>query len=373
MNTAKFADRYVTRLIDKGNFTPATTITPRMMDVMSKKHRWGIHYNMDTYDGCCFVDGNSQQPSAFAPPLASTFNIPKIDFNKIVDDAHACHINIAFINAFHETGFNIWPSDIAKSMYTIGDGTHITPYHNQDTYNVRGHADPGIIENFCTVMRKEGIEPWLYVNLSAHWNFFNTMQPVSNLYAYGDNRRAEWVLYVCLLCQELLVKYGPNGLKGLWIDAYTVLNRAEYQKVYNAIKSIDPDCWVTMNMGVSNTFHNFPGDAQSYEGYVINNPSVDQYKNIDSVVDGVTYKIPKEFIISLQTLTNPQLWYDYTDVVRIPAPYPVGQYLPQATLQGLYNAAMSYGCGFMTSPSLTRFGTFRPEQLAALKALTYHL
>lgn len=365
---SRIADRRVKYLIQNGDFTPATTITGRMAEVIAKKHRWGVHYNMDTYDGCCF---GSAGPSSV--PVASTFNIPSIDFNNIVDDAHDCHVKIAYINAFHETGFNLWPSEIISEMYTLSGTPHLTPIHNQDTFNTGNHADKNIVAKFCATMRKEGIEPWLYVNFSAHWNFFNSITPVSSLYTYGDNRRAEWVLYVCLLCQELLIKYGPYGLKGLWPDSYTVLNPAEYQQLYNAIKSIDPDCWVTHNMGPVNGFHNFPGDGMSYEGYVVSNPSITEYQSIDTEVDSVTYKIPKEFIISLASHTSPQNWYYYDALCRRQPLHPAGLWLDQTSLQQNYDDATTYGCAFMTSPSLDRYGRIPAGMLDALKALDYVL
>lgn len=368
-------------LVENGEFTPATTITPRVAEVMSKRVRWGIHYNMDTYDGCCF---NS---AGFSPPNPNTFSLKNIDFTSAANEAVNCGVQIAYINAFHETGFNLWDSDIKKTDYQL-EGDHLAGYHDQDSYNSSKNGDPDVVKKFCQAMTAKGIEPWMYVNFSAHWNLFHTMTPVPDLYPPGNNYRAEWVLYVCLLCQELLLRYGQYGLKGLWLDSYAVMTTAEYQKLYNAIKSIDPDCWVTMNMGVSNTFHNYPADAMSFEGYVLwDHPGVTQWQSIDSTFGGVTYKIPKEFILSLNKHDGmPHNWYWYDNNCRIPPakdnwywqngtlrPTPlIGDnsfFVPTATLQGLYDTAVSYNVGFMTSPSLDRNAQIVTAQLNNLKAL----
>ena len=375
-----------TTLIENGNFTPATTITTRMQQVMDKKIRWGIHYNMDTYAGECF-----NLPKAKVPPSPAKFDLKNADFSSVVKAAVEHKVDIAYINAFHETGFNLWKSDIKLSdAYLPGEG-HLYGIHKQDTYNSAYNGDPDVVKKFCEAMTSEGIEPWLYINFSAHWNLFNSMYPIPDIVGPEYNVRKEWVHYVCLLCQELLLKFGKSGLKGLWVDSYAVLTTAEYQKLYNAIKSIDPNCWVTVNMGATNGFHNFPADAMSYEGYVIfDHPDVDQWKSIDTVVNGVTYKIPKEFIISLNIHQGgPHNWYNYDQLVDVPPvkdnKYWQNQqlrpkvlhgdqsfYTPTATLQQVYNTAKQYNVGFMTSPSLDRRGQIMDEQLVQLNGVNYN-
>ncbi|MDV3470832.1 hypothetical protein CMU02_08830 [Elizabethkingia anophelis] len=375
-----------TTLIENGNFTPATTVTTRMQQVMDKKIRWGIHYNIDTYAGECF-----NSPKAITPPSPAKFDLKNADFSSVVKAAVEHKVDIAYINAFHETGFNLWKSDVKVSDAYFPGAGHLYGVYKQDTYSSGYNGDPDVVKKFCEAMTSEGIEPWLYVNFSAHWNLFGTMNTVPNIAGPESNLRKEWVHYICLLCQELLLKFGKSGLKGLWIDSYAVLTTAEYQKLYNAIKSIDPDCWVTQNMGATNGFHNFPADAMSYEGYVIfDHPDVDQWKNIDTVVNGVTYKIPKEFIVSLNIHQGaPHNWYNYDQLVDIPPvkdnKYWQNQqlrpkvlhgdqsfYTPTATLQQVYNTAKQYNVGFMTSPSLDRRGQIMDEQLVQLKGVNYN-
>lgn len=351
------SELFTKKVIVKQSTAPPTTETPRLQEYLSLDKGLLFHYNLGTYWGYEFnAPGTAPSPAYF--------NIPSIDMKPWAEAAVASRSKYAGIIACHEMGFQLWPSNVTYADARIEHPTdqHLTPTWRD--YTVRGHADQDILEKFCVAMRNVGVEPYFYYNICLNWNVQGAFTPIHITFgAFGDNRRAELVKFWCLQLQELAMRY---KVRYLWLDAYIALDPSEHQAFYDAVKAVNPDCMVVLNMGPATTFFNYPGDAMSFENYVVDNPSYTMYKSINKVVGGTTYKIGQEFIASPQTVTSPHNWYNYDQYCVVQPPNPNLVLLSQEVMQSYADSAKLYNVNYLIAPSPDRYGKLPDSQMSRI-------
>jgi alpha-L-fucosidase len=349
----KFNNVFSGQLIERGNYSPAKTVNKRLLEYQNYKKGWLIDWGMETFWGVPW-GATGQAPSP------SYFDIPKVDMTDWVTQAKQCDIQYAIITAVTEFGFHLWPSNVQfKSVKNSG----IEPTH--ENYSVRGLADPNILSEFISQFRAAGIEAGVYYNLSIDWNIIGSMDGIVDAFLSDDIRRADIVLYWCLQLQELLTRY---GFTIVWLDGFKILTNAEYQKIYNAIKSINPDCLVIMNAIGDTGFSQYPYDVGSTETSFVDGGNL-AYTYRSRNHGGENYLVMQEIVSSGTTPTGPQIWYYYDDLcVRPPSPPMV--LVTQEYYQSLYDIAKSNGAPLLCAVMPDRYGNLLEQQINLIKNLT---
>lgn len=352
---SNFTDAYSSQLVSKGNFQPCldSNKSKRVIEFSNFKKGWLVNFGMETFWGFPWW-------STGPAPSPSYFNIPNVDVDNWVENAKLCNIQYAGITAITEFGFQLWNSEI---NFDSVNHNGLTPTHKN--YNLNGFADQNIIAKFVTKFRDAGIEPFIYYNLSIDWNKLNNFSGVASTFAIDDARRSDLVLYWCLQCQELMIKY---GIKLFWMDGFDRLTQAEYQNIYNACKSIDPECLIIMNAIGDLGLSQFPYDIGSTETSYVDLGSQAYASNIRSK-NGQNYYIPQEIVISGNTTTSPQNWYNYDDLCVSPAPYPNLVLVTQEYYQSVFDRAKSAGASLLCAVMPDRYGKLYKPQIDLIKNL----
>ena len=186
-----------------------------------------IHFGMSTYVSQELPDGKTPL-SMYAPD--------KLDVDQWVSVARDAGMKYAVLTAKHVAGHCLWPS--AHTDYHVGNSTN--------TENV--------VEQFVNACEKRGIMPGLYYcSWDNHHRFgsitpstvFNKPPGVSGFQTYTTQAYEE---FQTAQLEELLTQYGKIG--EVWIDIPGVLSRDYRHRLYNDIRSWQPETAIIMNHGI---------------------------------------------------------------------------------------------------------------------------
>lgn len=352
---SRFSDAYSSKLIEKGSFSPCqfNDRSKRSIQFSVYKKGWLICWGMETFWGEAFGANGTA-------PEKSYFNIKNLNVDAWVNAAKECDIQYAGLTIVTEIGFDLWNSEID---FNLINKNGLTPTH--PNYNLRGHADENILEKFVTKFRSAGIEPFFYYNLSLDWNILENMLGIGSTLSISDKRREDIVLFWALQCQELMLKY---KIKMFWMDGFDRLTKAEYQKIYNAIKSIDKDCLVIMNATGDTSFDQYPYDIGSTETSFVDTGN-EAFVSAKRTKDGVDYYIPQEIVISGTTSTSPQNWYNYDSLCISQPSNPNLVLVSQEYYQSIFDKAKTAGASLLCAVMPDRSGKLYKPQIDLIKNL----
>lgn len=357
--------------IDKGTFVPTDSASGAMYGVARHKvfkYGWLICYGMNTYNGHFWDEANQ------VPPPATMFNTTNVNVQKWADTAAVHGIQYAALTVMNEYGFMLWPSEVQYNMPRISLSSGFSPYYTAPYCVQTGTADTTIVTKFVNGFAAKGIEPVFYVAVA--WN--QNLRQVSSgqLWPGIDSTRQElFVQYYCKVVQELARKY-PK-VKYFWLDMAAPMPQANVQRIYNAIKSVNPTITVIGNVQNDASFAKFPYDVASVEEYIAyNSPGIvaSNYRSFG----GTTYYIGQE-IVGTPYSTYSQ-WYYYDDLcpdqpvtnpLGTPAGYVKMSAVAPSTFQGLVNNAYGYNRPFLAAMLVDRNGNLVQENLDYLRQIIF--
>ncbi len=192
--------------------------TPAQQAWMDLRFGMFVHFSMNTFYQVELGDGK-EDPARFDPA--------NFDPEQWADAAVAARMKYAVITTKHHEGFCLWPSKLTE-------------------YNIL--ATPmgrDVLREICEAFQSRGIRTGLYYSL---WDIHEP--------SYRDD--AAYVDFMIGQLTELLSDYGP--VLELWFDGGWVkghwgwydATRWGWQRLYDHIKSLQPDCLVLCNPGKMN-------------------------------------------------------------------------------------------------------------------------
>lgn len=168
-----------------------------------------IHFNMGTFHGKEWVEPG-QDPMSFNPT--------KLDCSQWAKAAKSAGMKYAVLTTKHHDGFCLWDSE--TTTYDIAS----TPLKGRD-----------IVREYCDAFRKEGVEPEIYFSI---WD---------RTLGIEDTITTEDIAVIKTQLRELLTRYG--NFKCIIFDGWgncgTQWTQADYDTIYNYIKSIQPEILIT--------------------------------------------------------------------------------------------------------------------------------
>lgn len=201
--------------------------TTSLYDLQSSfvDYRFGVmlHFNMGTFTDEEWATPN-QDPA--------TFNPTNLDCNQWAEASAAAGMKYAVLTTKHHDGFCLW-----DSKYTDYDVAS-SPYKKD------------IVKEYVDAFRNKGIAPCLYFSV---WDRHNGV----------ENGGAEEEELIINQLTELLTNYGDIPM--IIFDGWNWKmghKRISYQRIYDHIKSLQPNCLVSEHNGNSN----FQTDIIYYEG-----------------------------------------------------------------------------------------------------------
>lgn len=241
------------------------------------KYGMFIHFNMNTYAGCEYDNGQLS-------PLA--FNPDKLDVDQWIRTARDAGMKYAVLTAKHTGGFCLWDSKV----------TWKGAEYDYDVASSPCKTD--IVAEFMESCKKYKVKPALYYCL---WDDHNQKGSTKEEYFHLTRDHIT----------ELVTRY--PGLVEIWIDIPGQLEPDQRKELYNIVKKHQPQCLVTCNNGFTDgtVLYTFPTDITNGERTLP--PGCGH--NPVRVVNGRQYYIPMEVC---QTINQNWFWFpeDVTKSVR---------------------------------------------------------
>lgn len=226
-----------------------------------------IHFGMSTFVG-------KELPSGEDPP--ETYNPTRLDVDQWVQVARDAGMKYIILTAKHVAGHCLWPSRYTK--YTVANSGNKTD----------------VIEAFVRACERRKVLPALYYCSWDNHNLFGSLTP-------SQARVKKTPAYTTSLYQtfqtnqvtELLTNYGP--IAEMFIDIPLVLGRGYRTFLYQHIASLQPECVVAMNSGISdqatyNVERNWPSDIIIIERRLPPESGYQKWRDIE----GEQYYMPGE-------------------------------------------------------------------------------
>ncbi len=199
-----------------------------------------IHFGMSTFVGREIPDGKTP---------AAAYNPDRLDVDQWISIARDAGMKYAVLTAKHVAGHCLWPSRYTD--YTVANSGNKTD----------------VVEAFVKACERRGVLPGIYYCSWDNHNVFGSLTPSHTAFDkayttsfYQDFQTAQ--------VTELLTRYGPIG--EIWIDIPGVLGRGYRTYLYEHIASLQPDCVIMMNSGISdgsnyNVAYAWPSDLIAIE------------------------------------------------------------------------------------------------------------
>jgi alpha-L-fucosidase len=180
-----------------------------------------IHFGMSTFVGNDVPDGK-------AP--ASTYHPDKLDVDQWIQIARDAGMRYAVLTTKHVAGHCLWPSR----------------YTDHTVANSGNKTD--VVEAFVKACERRGVLPGFYYCSWDNHNRFGSVTPSQTDFEkayttslYQDFQTAQ--------VTELLKNYGT--VAEMWIDIPGVLGRGYRTYLYEYMASLQPNCVIMMNSGIS--------------------------------------------------------------------------------------------------------------------------
>jgi hypothetical protein len=356
MRSAALRPQYSGRLIRNGNFLPATSNNARLQEYQSYKKGALVCFGMDQFAGEYFTLATTGKPVPYQITAGLNF-----DTDAWASQVAEAGCRYAILTVASEYTWLLWNSIVqwpvaTKSIANTNYGTFTSPNFTKYSVNNWGQINRNLFSQFCASMRRYGIQPIPYIDISDSMNFIG-----GNVASVSQGVVNTWINYVCMMLQELIIKF---KLRYVWLDNYSNLGNDALQILYNAVKSVSTDCLVIATQNSGGFAAGFPCDIAVVEEYTLTTP-VTQLAT-SRTINGVTYFIPCE--VSTTTLQNEQ--YYYSDPAK-PHPStwnPQLKYRGQSTLQTNYTSWRgTYGANYNLGICPKLDGTIETAQTDLIK------
>lgn len=287
-------------LIDKGiNFNPSIKPTARLTEYETKFQK-GVFlgWNLNSVIPLTGANNTQTTPPGETMPYAGYFN-----FAKWAQQLKAAGAQWAGISIGTGFGYNLFDSKTTwpgPQTLVTGTGTFAATWPSgllipkYTKWDVGQGGNINFFDEFCTEMRKVGIEPTIYipihVDLIRLGGSLTDGQPVAT--------QTQYMYYFCCLLQELIIRY---KLRYIWLDGTDFVDNPHtgfMQKIYNAVKSVtgqnNPnECLIIANAFPGVETNDWPFDIRSVEWGVWNHTNFTVFKN-NMNIRGINYYIPEE-------------------------------------------------------------------------------
>lgn len=353
-------------LIDKGiNFNPSIRATARLTEYETKFQKGVcLDINLNNWIPQSGVNNTQVTPPGETMAYGGYFN-----FAKWAAQLKAAGAQYAMITIGTGFGYSLfdskaqWPGP--QTLVTGAGGStfattwpsgYLIPHYRK--WDVEQGGNPNFFELFCTEMRKQGIEPMIYVpihvDLIRLGGSLIDGQPVQT--------QTQFMYYFCSWLQELIIRF---KLRYIWLDGPSfVSNQSTHfmQYIYNAVKSVtgqnNPnECLIIANAFPGNELQDWPYDIRSVEWGVWNNGSNSVFKNTMNI-SGRNYYVPEELEDNMALNNVFYLSYPgvagYQDVVN----------RTQAVIQSRYNTTKQYYARLTMFMEVSPNGDLPTSQLA---------
>ena len=348
---SKVHKSYNSKLVDKGTF--AVPATPSATAARYATFKLGVMlaFNLNEFAG--YMPDNGGYQGSKDLPSRDVMNTKSVNCRAMAAYAKSIGAQYALITAGNETGFDLFSCKTNYNMQRIPlptrtNGTQFYSPTQPFPYCPRaGVGDTNVLENFCREMRNVGIEPGIYFNATLNINL--TDIHIGYTQQLQATRQEQVVDYDCRRIQEILRRF---KIKIMWCDLVGPQVNNLFGRIYNAIKSIDPDCVMVGNGAGAY----LGGDVQSTEEYVIYGGSVAYQTRLRN-----NLQIPQEIVLTPHG-ANSQ-WYEVDDQCPVQPPYVKNLFDPVSKVQTMVGNARQYGCPLLVNMFVNRDGTlFQPDK-----------
>ncbi|MFD0894280.1 alpha-L-fucosidase [Luteolibacter ambystomatis] len=322
--------------------TPSTLPDAVQQMQMDRKYGMFCHFGVNTFADQEWTDGTLP---------ATTFNPTAVDADQWVLAAKAAGMRYLLLTTKHHDGFCLWPS-----AYT--------------TYDVASSSRPDldVVKLVSDACQRHGLRFAVYYSLwDRNWN--NGAMRATSLDLSPANSAA-YVTYMKNQLTELLTNYGP--VAELWLDGGWVTPSEDWNipAVYDLVKSLQPECQVSVNWTVGPEGSNVtpanqqPGDPLRYfpSDFRTADPFMPKFADPKTFThSGNTYYLPFEATI---TIANGSHWFYHTGDETAK---------PLSSLENSFNTATAQGNLLVINCSPNRNGVLLPSNVTALAQLAQRL
>lgn len=322
-------------IIDNGTFTPHTSDGSYFNEWDNLKIGALICFNIESFGY------NLQHPVPVSP---YAFTADSVNVEAWVDSLKANNIKYACLTITAEMGYSLLdvPFDFDETI--IADGT-IRKY---DVGN-SPQADRNFVDEFFSMCADSGIVAIPYLCLSGNFNLTVSMA------GWSTAQKEKYTNYQSRLLQYIIQKY---GCKYVWLDNYNAFN---FQNIYDAVKSADPNCLVISNCVGDTLFNKFPYDIGSNEEFYSFDTSADSVVlSTERTHNGTTYFVPQEVVTNITGVKGTSYYYSGSAVVP----------RDQSEIQSIYDRAKAQNSNFLLSVIPDRDGAISTSQWAVFRNLT---
>jgi alpha-L-fucosidase len=355
MRNAALRPQYTGRLVRNGNFLPATSDNARLQEYRRYKKGALVCFGMDTFAGEYFTLVTSAQQVPYQVTEGLNY-----DTDAWADSLAEAGAKYAMLTVSSEFTWLLWDSIIewpvaTKNIPNLKYGTFSSPTFRKYSVNNWGKVNRNLFYQFCASMRRRGILPVPYIDISDSMNFIG-----GNITYVGEDVVNTWTNYLCLIVQELIVKF---HLRHVWFDNYSNIGNDRIQLLYNAAKSVNPDCLVTATQNSGGFAAGFPCDIATVEQIALTDPAT-QLAAIRSI-NGVDYPVKVEvtttvckheqYYVAPNNKPHPSIWD------------PQIQYRDQSELQTSYTSWQAYNANYNLGICPKPDGTIETAQTDLIK------
>lgn len=335
-------------LVENGTFTPATASTADLATYRSYNLGWLLSWNLNQFYGYfpAVVSGSTITQT---PPAPSYFTAYTPNIAAWADSAVAHGVDFVYFTIENEYGYLLYNSDV-------------TPLSGQYHANYMTPTDT-IVDRYVREFTSRGIRVGMYFNLEWNWNGV----PSGGISTQSSGYKTEIYNYYALIAQEVMRKWPDIDM--FWLD-YGPAETTFRQKMYNAIKSINPNALVVGNGMGTTDFQHYPYDVQSTEEYFILTNGSTAYQTTSRTNGSTTYYVPQEGIFTPRSQFSE--WYYVDDTCPLQpvvspfdgsTPFVKDQYQSVSTSQGLVNSLRTYTCPVVANMIADRYGVLVPAAL----------
>jgi hypothetical protein len=357
MRRTAIRQKYSGRLIRNGNFLPATANNARLQEYQRYKKGALVCFGMDQFAGEYFTLVTSAQQIPYQVTEGLNF-----DTDAWADSLAEAGAKYAMLTVASEYTWLLWDSIIewpvaTKNISNLKYGTFSSPTFRKYSVNNWGKVNRNLFYQFCASMRRRGILPVPYIDISDSMNFIG-----GNITYVGEDVVNTWTNYLCLMLQELIIKF---QLRHVWLDNYSNIGNDRMQLLYNAVKSISTDCLVTATQNSGGFAGGFPCDIIIVEEVVLTDPTT-QLSTARSI-NGITYFTPVE--VTTTSLQHEQYYYSDPSKPHPSTWDPQLKYRDQSDLQTKYTDWRGYGANYNLGICPNKDGTIETAQTDLIKNL----
>jgi hypothetical protein len=171
MRSAALRPCYSGRLIRNGNFLPATSTNARLEEYLRYKKGALVCFGMDQFAGEYFTLATTAQKVPYQVTAGLNF-----DTDAWADSLAEAGVKYAMLTVSSEYAWLLWDSIVewpveTKNISNTKYGTFSSPCFRKYSVNNWGQVNRNLFYQFCASMRRRGILPIPYIDISDSMNY----------------------------------------------------------------------------------------------------------------------------------------------------------------------------------------------------------